>query len=214
MRTVVFLKYFSVAVFSLALLACEGNPAESVKESEIIAAIDAHLENDPPASISPLGGWSDEKSAFPLDIVTPKQALQHARQEFLTLFALADAGLLTISQEQVLTENVFGKEEKLPGLHIELTEEGVSWYLPEQGRFSYAKLSVAQIDDIQKIDSATLTVTVELEFEGIADWTNSADVQAAFPGMVDYLSNTPIIQTFNLKFADKQWQVVDQEDLL
>ena len=207
-------KAFVLIPLSLLLFACGGTPAENIQESEIIAAVDLHLASNPPASIAPLGGWSDEDTSFPMDIVTPKQSLARSRQDFPTLFALADAGLLTITEEQVLTQNVFGKDEEMPGLRAELTETGLTWYLPEQRRFAYAKLSVAQIDTIQKVTDTAISVTVELEFETIADWTNNEGIQAAYPGMADFLSNTPIIETFQLKFENKQWQVVQSEDLM
>ncbi len=123
MRKYIYLLVPLSLVLALCLTACSSDKANQAAEQELLAAINSYLAQNPPAAISPTGAWSAEAPhILPFDLITHKQPLAKSRAEHPALFALADAGVLTAKQDSVISDNVFGKSEKLPVLHVDLTE--------------------------------------------------------------------------------------------
>lgn len=209
------LKHGTFMVIAALAVACGGSPADSVTEQELTAAINAFLQANPPATLNPLGVWAEQEVLLPQDLITAKLSLNRLKQEYPTLFALQDAGVLALEQVRTTRENVFGREEQLPGLHVALTDSGLAWYLPETGRLRYADATLEQILDVSKLDEHSLAVVARLKIGHLAPWTEHPAVSEAFPTMRDYLNpETPIQRTYTLEYNAQGWQVLSGGGLL
>ncbi len=198
--------YFISLGLVLGLVLCLSACMSGKDDDEaLLAAVYNYLSANPLAVVSPSGTWGDDEAKLPLEILTSNQSEAKMRESHPTLFVLADAGLLTISRKNIETTNVFGKAEKLPGLHIELTEEGAKWYQPESGMLRFAKEKTDAILEKREISPEQLQVKVRLKLLDIAPWASKPEIQAAFPRLAEIMRQDSI--EYSLTYDGKAWQV-------
>lgn len=205
-----------ILVLFFCLAACSGDKASEVSDEELLTILNAHLAQNPPAAIFPSGSWNAEiPQALPFDLITPKQSLAKSRAEHPALFALADAGVLIITQDTVLSDNVFGKSEKLPGLHIDLSEEGHKWYEPASGKLRFAEATADRILARKENDTGQLRITVSLKNANVAAWAEKSEIKEAFPAIAEFLADGQEQKTdYLLKYNGTAWQVAKPDELV
>ena len=215
MRKNIYLLFCLILCSLLCLSACSGdNPAETT-DQEILGAINSYLTQNPIAVISPVSTWEAETpKTIPFDLITPKQSLTKSRAEHPALFALADADVLIVKESTITSDDVFGKTEKLPALHVDLSEEGLKWYMPETGKLRFADIQARQITAREELSPDDLQVTVLLKPENIAPWPEIEEIQAAFPGIAELLNNQNYTLSYYLVYDQKHWQVHTRDDLM
>lgn len=201
-----FINLSLVLGFIFCLSACMSNKDD---DEALLAAVGDHLNANPLAVVSPSGAWGADEAKLPLEILTSSQSETKIRESHPTLFALADAGLLNISRRNIETTNVFGKAEKLPGLHVELTEEGAKWYQPESGKLRFAKEKADAILEKRELSPEQLQVKVSLKLLDVAPWASKPEIQTAFPRLAEIMRQISI--EYLLTYDGKAWQVGSSE---
>ncbi len=198
--------YFINLGLVLGLMLCLSACMSDKNDDEaLLAAVAGYLNTNPLAAVSPSGTWGDDDAKLPLEILISNQSETKIRESHPTLYALADAGLLTISRKNIETTNVFGKAEKLPGLRVELTEEGAEWYLPESGRLRFAKEKTDAILEKREISPEQLQVKVSLKLLDVAPWATKPEIQSAFPRLAEIMRQSSV--EYLLTYDGKAWRV-------
>ena len=207
------LGYACLGALLCLVAACSANTAADVGDDQLLAAVNAYLAQNPAAVISPSGAWGEEIKTLPFDLILAKQSRAKTRAAHPELFALADAGVLLITDAKVAIEGLAGKDEQVPGLHVALSEEGAKWYLPESGKLRFADMVAKQVTARRVINDQELVINVELAPENIAPWAENEAVQAAFPGLAGLLAQQQKQVDYQLKYDGSQWLADKSNDL-
>ena len=214
MRRNTYLLFCLILSSLLALSACSGDKSAEATDQEILSAINAYLAQNPIAVLSPVSTWEAETpNSIPFDLITPKQSLAKSKADHPALFALADAGVLTVKEGTISSADVFGKTEKLPTLHVDLSNEGLKWYMSETGKLRFADMQARQITSREAASPDELQVTVVLKPESIAPWAEKEEIQAVFPIVAELLNNQNYTASYYLIYDQKHWQVHTRDDL-
>ena len=214
MRKYIYLQFWLVLGLFLCLPACFKDKSAGATDQEILDAINSYLTQNPVAVISPVSTWEVEvPKSMPFDLITPKQSPAKSRADHPSLFALADADVLTVKESIITSDDVFGKTEKLPALHVDLSEEGLKWYSPETGKIRFADMQARQITAREDLSPEELQVTVTLKPENIAPWAEKEEIQTVFPGIAELLHNQNYTLSYYLIYEQNHWQVHTRDDL-